>query len=105
MAPRVGIESVEKSILPCPGEPLASEHSCRGTHSSAEQTHAAEHTHLRNTLMPRNSIFPSWAVLPPGQPGAVGSLYGARGPSQVIMSVLVRDGHVFCCFACFFCWR
>ena len=31
-------------------------------------------------------IFPSWAVLPPGQPGAVGSLDGARGPSQVIMS-------------------
>src|SRR4029434_6573066 len=26
----------------------------------------------------------------------------ARGPSEVNCPSLVRDGHVFCCFACFF---
>src|SRR4029434_10723215 len=28
----------------------------------------------------------------------------ARGPSEVNRPSLVRDGHVFCYLACFFCW-
>src|SRR4029434_1065268 len=66
------------------------------------------HTHAGRPEVAVNlssAIIPSWAVLPPGQPGAVGSLYGARGPSQVIMSVLVRDAQesdLFLFFGMFF---
>src|SRR4029434_4370947 len=54
--------------------------------------HTATHTcvlgwrHRTHTRMPKEvavlCIFPSWTVRPPGQPGAVGSLYGAWGPRQ-----------------------
>src|SRR4029434_293424 len=66
------------------------------------------HTHAGRPEVAVNlssAIIPSWAVLPPGQPGAVGSLYGARGPSQVIMSVLARDrqeSDLFLFFGMFF---
>src|SRR4029434_6180830 len=74
--------------------------------------HTATHTcvlgwrHRTHTRMPKEvavlCIFPSWTVRPPGQPGAVGSLYGARGPSQVIgASWSVTDRRVVCSSACF----
>src|SRR4029434_2952904 len=50
-------------------------------------THTHTHAGRPEVAVNLSSAFiPSWAVLPPGQPGAVGSLCGARGPSQVIMS-------------------
>src|SRR4029434_10124120 len=49
-------------------------------------------------------LFPSWTVPPPGPPRCSGQLVSAQGPSQVNCLSLVRDGHVFCYFACFFCW-
>src|SRR4029434_3802939 len=49
-------------------------------------------------------FFPSWTVLPQGPPRSSGQLCSARGPSEVNCPSLVRDGHEFCYFACFYCW-
>src|SRR4029434_5870456 len=37
-------------------------------------------------------------------PRSSGQLCSARGPSEVNCPSLVRDGHEFCYFACFYCW-
>src|SRR4029434_3578046 len=37
-------------------------------------------------------------------PRSSGQLCSARGPSEVNCPSLVRGGHEFCYFACFYCW-
>src|SRR4029434_1361241 len=74
----------------------------------AHTTHWNPHVHIwrrhRTHTHLFSAFFPSWTVLPPGPPRSSGQLVSARGPSEVNCPSSVRDGHVFCYFACFFCW-
>src|SRR4029434_5003462 len=65
------------------------------------------HTHAGRPEVAVNlfsAFFPSWTVLLQGPPRSSGQLCSARGPSEVNCPSLVRDGHEFCYFACFYCW-
>src|SRR4029434_5337859 len=62
------------------------------------------HTHAcrrgRSEICPLHLSLPGLSFLQGSQEQWAGC--GARGPSEVNCPSLVRDGHVFCCFACFF---
>src|SRR4029434_3530834 len=68
---------------------------------ATQDTHTHTHTHAgRGEFI--FCFFPSWTVLPQGPPQEQWAACSARGPSEVNCPCLVRDGHVFCYFACFF---
>src|SRR4029434_858516 len=76
--------------------------------------HTHTHTHCRsvtdhtegavNLFSAFSHPAPSWTVLRQGPCRSSGQLCSARGPSEVNCPSLVRDGHEFCYFACFYCW-
>src|SRR4029434_8975637 len=75
-----------------------------GTHDTREYMEATQDTHTRRPEVAVNlfsAFFPFWTVLPQAPPRSSGQLCSARGPSEVNCPSLVRDGHEFCCFACF----
>src|SRR4029434_1314738 len=64
---------------------------------------ATQDTHTRRPEVAVNlasAFFPSLSFLQ--DPRSCGQILSARGPSEVNCPSLVRDGHVFCCSACFF---
>ena len=70
---------------------------------ATQDTHT--HTHAGKPEIAVNLVSafsPSWTVLPQRPSRSSGQLCSAQGPSEVNCPSLVRDGHVFCYFACFF---